>query len=425
MLDIKMIREEPERIVKNLEYRGDKEKIKWLKDIQKNDEAYRKALFDLQEMKHERNAITLEIAKMKKAGKDASFNIREMQKLGKKIIDKEAETRAIKEKVDFYLMRLPNILHESVPRGEGEANNVVIKKWGVPKKFTFKPKSHVDILQDLDLADMERAGKISGARFYFLKGPMVLLEMALMRFAIDHLTKKGFTPIEPPFMIRKEAYEGVTDLADFGDVIYKIEGEDLYMIATSEHPMAAMYMGEVMEEKNLPVKMAGISPCFRKEAGSHGKDTKGIFRVHQFNKIEQFVFSTPENSWKELDKLVGNVSELFQKLELPYRLVNVCTGDIGSVAAKKIDLEVWMPVQGVYREAASCSNCTDYQARRLGIKYGSEGEKPKGVVHTLNATALATTRALVAIMENYQNKDGSISIPHALHQYMGEIKKIG
>jgi len=425
MLDIKMIREEPERVAKNLERRGDKEKLKWLKDLQKNDEAYRKALFDIQEMKHERNAITLEIAKMKKAGKDASFNIREMQKLGKNIVGKEAENRVTKERVDFYLMRLPNILHESVPRGEGEANNVVIKKWGVPKKFTFKPKSHVDILQDLDLADMERAGKISGARFYFLKGSMVLLEMALMRFAIDHLTKKGFTPIEPPFMIRREAYEGVTDLADFGDVIYKIEGEDLYMIATSEHPMASMYMGEVMEEKNLPVKMAGISPCFRKEAGSHGKDTKGIFRVHQFNKIEQFVFSTPDNSWKELDKLVGNVSELFQKLELPYRLVNVCTGDIGSVAAKKIDLEVWMPVQGVYREAASCSNCTDYQARRLGIKYGTEGEKPKGVVHTLNATALATTRALVAIMENYQNKDGSISIPHALHQYMGDIKKIG
>jgi seryl-tRNA synthetase len=237
--------------------------------------------------------------------------------------------------------------------------------------------------------------------------------------------KKGYKPVEPPFLMRREPYEGVVALSDFEDVLYKIEDEDLYLIATSEHPVAAMFMGEVLKAEDLPLKFVGISANFRKEAGAHGKDTRGIFRTHQFNKIEQFVFSRPEDSWGFHDELLGNAEELVQKLGLPYRVVNVCTGDIGTVAAKKYDVEAWMPAQNAYREIISCSNCTDYQARRLNIKYREkEGEAPKGFVHTLNSTALATGRTIVAIMENYQQEDGSVAIPKALRKYMGGIEKI-
>jgi seryl-tRNA synthetase len=254
---------------------------------------------------------------------------------------------------------------------------------------------------------------------------LALLELALMNFAMQELSKKGFVAIEPPYMINRAAYEGVTSLGDFVDVLYKIEGEDLYMIATSEHPMAAMYMGEVIKEPDMPLKLAGLSTCFRKEAGAHGKDTRGIFRTHQFNKIEQFIFCKPEDSVRMHEELLANAEDLLQKLGLPYRVVNVCTGDIGTVAAKKYDIEAWMPAQNGYREVVSCSNCTDYQARRLGIKYREkEGAAPKGFLHTLNSTAIATGRTIVALLENNQNEDGSINVPKALRKYMGDVEKI-
>jgi seryl-tRNA synthetase len=273
--------------------------------------------------------------------------------------------------------------------------------------------------------DIERAGKIAGARFFFLKGEGVLLDMALISFALEEMVGKGYTPIEPPFLMRRKPYEGVVALSDFEDVLYKVENEDLYMIATSEHPMAAMFMDEVLKTEDLPLKLVGISPNFRKEAGAHGKDTRGIFRTHQFNKIEQFIFCKPEDSWKMHEELIRNAEELVQKLGLPSRVVNVCTGDIGTVAAKKYDIEAWMPAQNAYRELGSCSNCTDYQARRLNIKYREkEGEPPKGFVHTLNSTAIATGRTIVAILENYQQEDGSVIVPEVLRKYMGGIKKI-
>jgi seryl-tRNA synthetase len=273
--------------------------------------------------------------------------------------------------------------------------------------------------------DVERAGKIAGARFFYLKKEGVLLDMALMSYALEEMVKKGFTPIEPPFLMRRKPYEGVIALSDFENDLYKVEGEDLYLIATSEHPMAAMYMNEVLKAEDLPIKLVGISPNFRKEAGAHGKDTRGIFRTHQFNKVEQFVFCKPEDSWKIHEELVMNAEELVQKLGLPYRVVNVCTGDIGKVAAKKYDIEAWMPAQNAYREIISCSNCTDYQARRLNIRYREkEGEPPKGFVHTLNSTALATGRTIVAILENYQQEDGSVVIPEVLRKYMMGIEKI-
>ncbi|MBN1156381.1 serine--tRNA ligase, partial [Candidatus Woesearchaeota archaeon] len=392
-------------------------------EILKLDEEYRKILYHEEKLRSERNKATNEISQLKKQGKDVSGKIKEVREIPVRIQELEKEKEKLSSKLRLMLMSLPNILHESVPEGSSEENNVVIKEVGEKTKHSFPAKSHVDLLEKLNLGDIERAAKISGARFYFLKNELVLLDMAIMKFALDILFGKGYQLIEPPFMMKKEPYEGVTDLADFENVMYKIEDEDLYLIATSEHPMAAMHMDEVFGEEQLPVKYSGVSACFRKEAGAHGKDTKGIFRVHQFNKIEQFIFCRPHDSWKYHEELIANAEEIFSKLELPYRIVNICTADIGTVAAKKYDLEVWMPVQGQYREAVSCSNCTAYQATRLNVKYRSkEGNR---YVHTLNSTAIATGRAMVAILENFQQEDGSIRIPKALQPYMNGMKAIG
>jgi seryl-tRNA synthetase len=312
-----------------------------------------------------------------------------------------------------------------VPVGKDENENVQMRTWGTIPKFSFPVKNHIDLGLNLDIIDVERAGKVTGSRFFYLKREGVLLDMALMSFAMEEITKKGYVPVEPPYLMRREPYEGVTALSDFEDVLYKIENEDLYLIATSEHPMAAMFMNEVLKGEDLPLKLAGISACFRKEAGAHGKDTRGIFRTHQFNKIEQFVFCKPEDSWKLHEELIQNAEELIQKLGLPYRVVNVCTGDIGTVAAKKYDIEAWMPAQNAYREIISCSNCTDYQARRLGIRYREkEGAPPKGFLHTLNSTAIATGRTIVALLENFQQEDGAIVVPKVLRRYMHDIEKI-
>jgi seryl-tRNA synthetase len=272
--------------------------------------------------------------------------------------------------------------------------------------------------------DIERAGKIAGARFFYLKNEGALLDNALMSFALEEMFRKGFTPILPPYMMRRKAYEGAVALSDFEDVLYKVENEDLYLIATSEHPMVTMYMDETLKADDLPIRFVGISTNFRKEAGAHGRDTRGIFRTHQFSKVEQVVICRPEDSWKMHEELIRNAEEIMQKLGVPYRVVNVCTGDIGTVAAKKYDFEAWLPAQNAYRELGSCSNCTDYQARRLNIKYREkEGEPPKGFVHTLNSTAL-TTRAIVAVLENYQQEDGTVIMPHALRKYMMGIDRI-
>jgi len=272
-------------------------------------------------------------------------------------------------------------------------------------------------------ADLERAAKVAGARFYYLLNDLVWLDFALTMYALDFLRRDGFTIVSPPYMMRREAYSGVTAFSDFEEVIYKVEDEDLYLIATSEHPIAAMHMREVLEERELPLLYAGVSPCFRKEAGAHGKDTKGIFRVHQFNKVEQFVFCLPDQSWEWHEKLIENVERLWQGLGIPYRIVNICTGDLGIVAAKKYDLEAWMPAQGKYREMVSCSNCTDWQSYRLDIRFAEERGKPsKGFVHTLNSTAIATTRAITAIIENFQLEDGRVEIPRVLRKYLEPIE---
>ena len=425
MLDIKLIRENPELVKNNLMKRGNPENGKMLDELIAIDGEWRRNLTKLNELRHERKLITAEIAALKKTGKDASGKIEKAKKIDVEITSIQAEVAGAEEKTRDYLMRLPNLLHETVPAGKDENDNVQIRSWGVIPKFDFAVKNHIDLGLNLDVIDIERAGKVTGSRFFYLKGKGVLLDMALMSFAMEEMTKKGYLPVEPPYLMRREPYEGVTALSDFGDVLYKIENEDLYLIATSEHPMAAMFMNEVLKEEDLPLKLAGVSACFRKEAGAHGKDTRGIFRTHQFNKIEQFVFCTPEETWKLHEELIHNAEELVQKLGLPYRVVNVCTGDIGTVAAKKYDIEACMPAQNAYREIVSCSNCTDYQARRLGIRYREkEGAPPKGFVHTLNSTAIATGRTIVAILENFQQEDGAIAVPEVLRKYMGGIKKI-
>ncbi|MFH1126609.1 MAG: serine--tRNA ligase [archaeon] len=424
MLDIKQIRSDPDLVRANLKKRNDPSYMKMLDELIGFDVLWRKNQAGLDKERHERNRIALEISNLKKEKKDADALIRSMKSISSSIEKKEKDIADLRKKMDGILHRLPNLLHESVPVGLDDTQNVEVRRWGTLKKPSFKLKSHNELLESLDLADIERAAKVSGARFYYLKNDLVMLDFALMKFALDFLIGRGYTIMETPLMIRRKPMEGAVALSDFEDMLYKIEGEDLYMIATSEHALAGYHMDETLDPKSLPLKYAGLSACFRKEAGSHGKDTKGIFRVHQFNKIEQFIFSTPETSWEEHEKLIKNAEYLFQALELPYRLVNICTGDIGTVAAKKYDLEVWMPHQNAYREMVSCSNCTDYQSRKLNIRYGKEGTE-KELVHTLNSTAIATSRAIVAILENNQQKDSTVSIPKVLWPYMNGKKVLG
>lgn len=424
MLDIKLIREHPEIVRKDLEKRGEPEKIEILNNLIEYDKQWRKLLTEANELRHKRKVITTKVANLKKKGKDASKQIEEAKNIPEKVKKLEKQLEEYREKADLLLLKLPNILHETVPFGMDETENVVERVVGKPPKFDFKPKSHAEIASDLGLIDFERAAKVAGHGFYYLKGDLARLDFAIMNYTIDFLRNRGYILIEPPLMMHQKPYLGVTDLEFFGDQLYKIENEDLYLIATSEHPMAATFMDDVILQKDLPIKFVGVSPCFRKEVGAHGKYTKGLFRVHQFNKIEQFIFCHPENSWKFHEELQKNSEELYMDLGLHFRVVNVCTGDIGIIAAKKYDIEVWM-ADCTFREAGSNSNCTDYQARRLNIKYREkEGQSPAGFVHTLNNTALATSRTMIAIIEQYQQKDGSVVIPEVLRPLMGGVESL-
>lgn len=416
MIDIKLFRETPEIIKESQKKRGMDTKI--VDDIIKLDSNWRKTLQEADKLKHERNVVTAKIAELKKKGKTSEREIKAMKKVADQITSCDAEIKELETKRDNLRMNLPNILHKSVPVGKDESENIPIKFWGEKPRFDFKLSGHEEIAENLGMLDVESAAKVTGARFNYLLGDLVILDMALQRFGIDHMTKKGFTAVEPPFMLRKKPYEGAAPMGDFEEVMYKIENEDLYLIATSEHPMIARFMDETINEKDLPIKCVGVSPCFRKEAGAHGKDTKGIFRVHQFNKVEQIILCKPEDSWEWHERLQRNTEELFEELGLHYRVVNICTGDIGTFASKKYDIEVWMPVQQKYREVGSCSNILDYQANRLNIKY-ADREGNKQAVHTLNNTVIATGRAIVAILENFQQKDGSVKIPKVLWPYTG------
>jgi len=424
MLDIKLIREDSKTVRENLEKRQNPELIKRLDYVIKFDKAWRDVFQELNSSRKRKNEINLEIAKMKKEGQDIRDQIRETQQLPKKIKELEEKEIELRENVRKKLLGLPNLLHGTVPFGKDEKDNIEIRRWGKIPKFDFKPKNHQEILESLELIDSERAAKISGMGFFFEIDELALLDLALQRFTIDFLRKRGFALVIPPYMMRREPYEGVTDLEDFENVMYKIEGEDLYLIATSEHPMAAMFMDEVIEKDYLPIKLCGLSPCFRKEIGSHGKYTKGLFRMHQFHKVEQFIFCHPDDSWIMHEELQKNTEDIFKELGLAYRVVNVCTGDIGVIASKKYDTDIWM-ADGEFREVGSNSNCTDFQARRLNIKFKEkEGQPAAGFVHTLNNTGIATSRVMIAIIEQNQQKDGSVVIPKVLRGYMDGIEKM-
>jgi len=427
MLDIRFVRENPDIVKRDLLKRNEPEKVKLVDELVSSDAEWRKLKQEADDLRHKRNVVTLEISELKKQGKDTGEKLREAKELPDKIKDAEAKLEELRDRVELILMQLPNILHDSVPVGKDSTENAEIRRWGKITQFDFELKPHGELIEELGLADFKSATKVSGAGFVYLKNELALLDISLQRFAIDFLMKKGFNLIEPPLMLRRKPYEGVVSLDDFEKVMYKIEGEESYLIATSEHPLVAMHMDAAFEEKELPVKYCGISPCFRREIGSHGVDTRGLFRMHQFNKVEQVIFCKPEESWQLHEEIQKNSEEMLQKLEIPYRVVSICTGDIGPIAAKKYDIEAWFPREKEYKEVTSASNCTSYQAVRLNIKFKKieNGKEAREYVHTLNNTGIATSRTMRAIIENYQNEDGSISVPKVLVQYMNGIKKIG
>ncbi len=438
---LRALRENPEVLIESQKKRG--ESVEIVEKAIELDKLWREKTHELNRLRHERNELAKKVKKAK--GDERKSLIEKAKELSGRIKAEEEELKKLENELNRTLLSIPNIVHESVPVGKDDTENVPVRFWGKPKVFKGylndfleqtkgfeveyelidrKPVGHADAVESFGWADIDRAAKVAGSRFYYLLDDLVWLDLALTAYALDKLSSKGFTIVNPPYMMRREAYEGVTALADFEEVIYKVEGENLYLIATSEHPLAAMHMNEVIPEKKLPLLYAGVSPCFRKEAGAHGKDTKGIFRVHQFNKVEQFVYCLPEKSWEWHERLIANVEEIWRGLGIPYRIVNICTGDLGVVAAKKYDLEAWMPAQGKYREMVSCSNCTDWQSYRLNIRFAEEKGMPsKGFVHTLNSTAIATTRAITAIIENFQLEDGRVEIPDVLRKYLEPFER--
>jgi seryl-tRNA synthetase len=421
MLDSKLLKENPGFIEDMLR----KRKLDFpLDQVVALDKRRRELIAEIEEYKHKRNILAHSISTSKKAKKEVTSEIEAMKVIGDKIFALEQEKIKVDASFRRLMMRLPNLLDDSVPLGNDENDNVVIKYNGVVKKHDFPIADHIDIANNLDLIDIARAAKISGARFYFLKNDLVRLNQALIHFALDFLQKKGYVLLQPPYMIRKEAIEGAAILEDLDQVIYKIDSEDLYMIGTSEHAMASMFMDEILEGSKMPFRFGGISPCFRKEAGAHGKDMKGIFRVHQFEKIEQFIYCSPENSKEEHESMLAVSEEFYEQIGIPNRVVLLCSADLGKISAKTYDIEAWLPGQNAYREIVSCSNCTDYQARRLRIRFRNKANEETRFVHTLNSTLVATERTMVAIIENCQTAKQTIEVPMVLQKYMGDIKEI-
>jgi len=386
---------------------------------------WRNVLQEIQDLRRQRNDLSNEISQFKKSGEPEKANsaIEKSKQIKETIETLEKKKIEYLEERDKFRYIVGNDLHKSVPIGETEESNVIIREYGEIPLFGFKPSSHVNIIRDINGADTKKASEVVGSRFYYLKGDIVLLNLALLRFALDKLISKGYEPLWTPFFIKHEIMKAAAELADFENQLYKIHDEDLYLIATSEQTLAAYHYDEIIDRERLPLKYAGISSCFRREAGSHGKDTLGIFRVHQFEKVEQYIFCKPENSWDLFDELISNAEEIYKELEIPYRIVNIASGELNDNAAKKYDLEAWFPSSGKFRELVSCSNCLDYQARKLKVRIGKVGStQKKETAHTLNCTAIATERTICCILENYQNKDGTISVPRTLQKYMNGKK---
>ena len=417
MLDPKIIRDKPELIKQMLKDRAvefDFEKMLELNKTRKE------MMMQSDELKQKRNQMSVKIGSEKKAGNDASELLREMGEISKKLDDLESLRKTVDENYHNLSFSIPNLVHDSVPKGADESFNKQVRTWGEIPKFDFEVKDHIDLGLELDIVDIERASKTAGARFYYLKDGLVKLGQSLTAFALDFVSSKNYNLIQPPYMINRQSMEGAVIADEFEDVIYKVQDEDLFLIGTSEHAIASMYYDEILEGSKIPLRYASISPCFRREAGAHGKDQKGIFRVHQFEKIEQFIFCRPEESWEEHEKMIKNTEEFYQQLEIPYRLMLLSSGDMGKVSAKTYDIEAWMAGQNAYREIVSCSNCIDYQSRRLKIRFREKSNEDTKYIHTLNSTLVAIERTMVAILENNQTKDGHVEIPKVLQKYFGD-----
>ena len=421
MLDLKFMRENKEQVEEWLRNRGSD---LTLDEFTKLDEERRTILGEVEALKNKRNSESAEIAKLKKAKEDASELIKAMGEVSAKIKELDEKLAEVDEKIKYIQMTIPNKLSDTTPIGKSEDDNVEIRRWGEPRKFDFEPKAHWEIGEKLGILDFERGSKLSGSRFVLYRGGAARVERALINFMLDlHTEKHGYTEHITPFMVNREICEGTGQLPKFEEDMYRTD-DDMFLISTSEITMTNIHRKEILEEKDLPKYYTAYSPCFRREAGSYGKDVKGIIRVHQFNKVEMVKLATPETSYDELEKMVDNAEEVLRLLNLPYRVISLCSGDIGFGSAKTYDVEVWLPSQNKYREISSCSNCEDFQARRMGLKYRPNGSNKSEFVHTLNGSGLAVGRTLVAIMENYQQEDGSFLIPDALVPYMNGVKVV-
>lgn len=424
MIDIKLIREHPEIVKENIKKKFQDTKIHLVDEVIKKDEEWRKLKSQADNLRAERNRVSKEISELKKAKKNADSAMKRAAEIPKKIVETEEHMTKLEVRIREIMLAIPNILHKSVPKGKDSSQNVVNEVIGKPKSFDFKLKSHAELAEELGVADFDTSAKTSGTGFYFLKGDLALLNQALISYARNFMVKKGYEYVEPPLMIRGEILQGVYSSADIAAQAYKIENEDLYLIATSEHPLIGMFIDKTLTYKQLPIKVTGYSMCFRKEIGSHNINEKGIYRTHQFNKQEMIVICKPEDSYKYYEELLNLSKELFKDLGLPIRELESCSGDLSDIKAKGADLEAWSPIQKKYFEITSVTNMEEAQARRLNIKFTDEkGEKK--YAHTLNNTAIATSRAMVAILENNQQKDGTIKIPDVLVPYMNGKKFIG
>ncbi|MEA3429737.1 MAG: serine--tRNA ligase [Nanoarchaeota archaeon] len=416
MLDLKFIRENSDKVKENIKKKFQDSKLKKVDELLKYDEENRKLMQESQKLRQKRNLVNQEINKLKKSGKDIKKKLAEAKKIPEKLKQIESKQEEVGNKICEILKIIPQIIHDSVPIGKNDGENVEREIIGKIKKFSFPVKSHVEIAENLNMADFDISACTSGNGFYFLKGDLALLQMAVINFARDFMVKKGYLYVEPPLMIRKKVVDGVMSFDEMDNMMYKIEGEDLYMIGTSEHPLIGAFIDKVLDEKDLPIKITGYSMCFRKEIGSHGIDEKGFYRTHQFNKQEMVVLCKPEDSYKYYNEMLDITKAIFKKLVLPTRVLECCSGDLADLKSKSCDLEAWSPRKEEYFEVASLTNMEDAQARRLNIK--ATTGKDKYLVHTLNNTVVATSRVLVAILENFQNKDGSVTVPKVLHPYM-------
>ena len=424
MLDLRFVRDNPEKLREALQKRGAgdfsvQEAQLDLGQFLEMEQRRRQFLREVEELRNRRNVVSEEIGKLKREKKDASSLLGEMKVVSEKIKELDEVLGGMEEKEKTFLRYVPNIPHESVPVGKDETENVVVRTWGEPKQFDFPPLNHWDIAEVLGIIDFDRASKIAGARFSLMRGAGARLERALMNFMLDLNTSKGYTEVFPPILVNRESMIGTGQLPKFEMELFRIADPEFYLIPTAEVPVTNIHREEILQERDLPVYYTAYTPCFRREAGSYGKDTRGLIRQHQFNKVELVKFVKPEDSYAELERLTGDAEDILRRLGLPYRVVALCTGDLGFSAAKTYDLEVWLPGQQRYREISSCSNFGDFQARRANIRFKREGQKGTEFVHTLNGSGLAIGRTVVAILENYQQKGCSVDIPEALRPYMG------